>query len=181
MQLKSMSVDRLVDLREKVDIALKTKVADARSDLEARLKKLPGSGSKRDRRRGSRGPVAPKYKNPDNPSETWSGRGLQPRWLTSELKRGGRLEDFLIGAPPRKSRRAVMKSRKAKVVRKQARPRKATKARKAPAPSKQASSRPASRPPGKRGRPTAPTPAQPIQRPPEAPTPGASTPETTPA
>ena len=40
--------------------------------------------------------VIPKYQNPAEPSETWSGRGKQPRWLVSALKAGGRIEDFRI-------------------------------------------------------------------------------------
>jgi hypothetical protein len=28
------------------------------------------------------GAVAPKYRNPENPAETFAGRGLKPRWLT---------------------------------------------------------------------------------------------------
>jgi DNA-binding protein H-NS len=89
MQLKSMSIDRLADLRDKIDVALKAKIADARNDLEVRLKQLPGgSSSKQDGRRGPKGPVPPKYKNPNDPSETWTGRGLRPRWLAAELKRG---------------------------------------------------------------------------------------------
>ena len=40
--------------------------------------------------------VFPKYQNPAEPSETWSGRGKQPRWLVSALKAGGRIEDFRI-------------------------------------------------------------------------------------
>ena len=43
------------------------------------------------------GKVAPKYRNPDNPSETWAGRGQQPKWLASRVARGSKLEDFLIG------------------------------------------------------------------------------------
>ena len=42
------------------------------------------------------GKVAPKYRNPDNPSETWAGRGQQPKWLASRLTGGKTLEDFLI-------------------------------------------------------------------------------------
>jgi DNA-binding protein H-NS len=41
-------------------------------------------------------PVAPKYRNPDNPSQTWAGRGLKPRWMTDALAAGRRLDDFLI-------------------------------------------------------------------------------------
>ncbi|MCK1655290.1 H-NS histone family protein [Bradyrhizobium sp. 149] len=32
--------------------------------------------------------VLPKYQNPDRPSETWAGRGKQPRWVTAQLKSG---------------------------------------------------------------------------------------------
>ena len=40
--------------------------------------------------------VAPKYRNPANPSETWAGRGKQPRWLAAQTAAGRKLEDFLI-------------------------------------------------------------------------------------
>lgn len=42
------------------------------------------------------GKVAPKYRNPANPSETWAGRGKQPRWLAAQTGAGKKLEDFLI-------------------------------------------------------------------------------------
>ncbi len=43
------------------------------------------------------GKVPPKYRNPDNKDETWTGRGKQPRWLVAELAKGNRkVEDFLI-------------------------------------------------------------------------------------
>jgi DNA-binding protein H-NS len=41
-------------------------------------------------------PVRPKYKNPEEPFETWSGRGKKPRWLSALLKSGKKLDDFLI-------------------------------------------------------------------------------------
>jgi len=42
------------------------------------------------------GPVKPKYRNPKNPSETWTGRGRRPRWLEAELKKGKSVNSFLI-------------------------------------------------------------------------------------
>jgi DNA-binding protein H-NS len=42
------------------------------------------------------GKVAPKYRNPANPKETWTGRGKQPRWLAAHTSKGKKLEDFLI-------------------------------------------------------------------------------------
>lgn len=40
--------------------------------------------------------VAAKYKNPQNPSETWTGRGVKPRWLKALVDAGKKVEDFLI-------------------------------------------------------------------------------------
>lgn len=40
--------------------------------------------------------VAPKYANPDNPTETWAGRGMQPKWLVAYLDKGGSLDDIRI-------------------------------------------------------------------------------------
>lgn len=42
------------------------------------------------------GKVAPKYRNPANPKETWAGRGKPPRWMAKELEKGKKVEDFLI-------------------------------------------------------------------------------------
>jgi DNA-binding protein H-NS len=42
--------------------------------------------------------VRPKYRNPTNKSETWAGRGLKPKWLTAQLRKGKKLEDFAISA-----------------------------------------------------------------------------------
>ena len=44
----------------------------------------------------STGKVAPKYRNPANEKETWTGRGRQPRWVAAEIANGRKLEDFLI-------------------------------------------------------------------------------------
>ena len=41
----------------------------------------------------SRSNVAAKYVNPSDPSQTWSGRGLKPKWLTKMLASGKTLED----------------------------------------------------------------------------------------
>ncbi len=42
------------------------------------------------------GKVAPKYRNPANPKETWTGRGKQPRWLAALTTKGKKVEEFLI-------------------------------------------------------------------------------------
>lgn len=40
--------------------------------------------------------VAPKYRNPAKPEETWTGRGRQPRWMAEQVAQGKAPEDFLI-------------------------------------------------------------------------------------
>jgi len=37
-----------------------------------------------------------KYRNPDNPEETWAGRGKRPGWLRNALSEGRDLEEFSI-------------------------------------------------------------------------------------
>lgn len=38
----------------------------------------------------------PKYRNPKNPDETWSGKGRKPKWLTAALANGTSLSSFEI-------------------------------------------------------------------------------------
>jgi DNA-binding protein H-NS len=113
--LKSMSIDKLMKLREQVDAVLGAKISEERRTLEERLGNLGrltanGSGRKR-MGGGARGSVAPKYRNPDNPAETWAGRGLKPRWLSAAIKAGKKIEDFSIEATGKKTRSAPRKTR----------------------------------------------------------------------
>ena len=39
--------------------------------------------------------VAPKYRNKET-GETWTGRGLQPKWIQAAVATGKKLEDFAI-------------------------------------------------------------------------------------
>jgi DNA-binding protein H-NS len=47
-------------------------------------------------RRKKRGKVKPKYRNPANATETWSGRGRQPRWFAAAIKAGKKEGGLLI-------------------------------------------------------------------------------------
>lgn len=42
------------------------------------------------------GKVPPKYRNPNNPEETWSGRGVKPRWFRDALAAGISPEEMEI-------------------------------------------------------------------------------------
>ena len=45
---------------------------------------------------GKRKLVAPKYANPDDPSQTWAGRGRMPLWLVAKMKKGAKLKQFAL-------------------------------------------------------------------------------------
>jgi DNA-binding protein H-NS len=101
--LNAMTVERLFNLRDEIETTLKDKIAQERRRLENQLATLSnvGDGRMKQARGGGalRGTtVPPKYRNPENHSETWAGRGLKPRWLAAALKKGKKLEHFAIAA-----------------------------------------------------------------------------------
>jgi DNA-binding protein H-NS len=106
MALKTMSIAKLRDLRGKVDAAIAEMITARRQELESELSKLEHvdgrRGAKAARRGGRLGPVAPKYRNPEDPSQTWAGRGLKPRWLVAAMKSGKKLDSFLIAKGKRR-------------------------------------------------------------------------------
>ena len=87
----SNNVDKAIAERKQVERAeLKHKMAQMAAAAGLSLAEVMGTG-----RKG--GAVQPKYRNPENGSETWSGRGRQPKWLVARMKKGAKREDFLIG------------------------------------------------------------------------------------
>jgi DNA-binding protein H-NS len=103
--LNSIPIDELWALHEKLGKKLVARIVSEQALLEARLDQLqrpPGERQVRGRRPYP--PVSPKYRNPNDPSETWSGRGKLPRWLVPLLKSGLQIEDFRIGSGAEASR-----------------------------------------------------------------------------
>jgi DNA-binding protein H-NS len=92
--------------KRKSTLTKRTPVAQVRRKLTAMAKaegysiaELFGGAKATTRKSGkgrTTGKVPPKYRNPAKPSETWSGRGLPPRWMAAQLKKGKKREDFLI-------------------------------------------------------------------------------------
>jgi DNA-binding protein H-NS len=98
--LKSMSVDELWSLHELIVSVLAQKISAEKARLDQRLRELgqstPDSAKKVSQARRPYPRVFPKYRNPTQPSETWAGRGKQPRWLALQLRSGKKLDDFRI-------------------------------------------------------------------------------------
>ena len=127
-KLRDMSMPELLELRERIQAAL----ANKREELQRQIDELSapdmaGTGNRRVGGRGRRArvaapsrrangrahplkgrTVAPKYRDPENPSRTWAGRGQAPRWLTAYEAQGRKRDEFLIGVTeqaPSKGRR----------------------------------------------------------------------------
>lgn len=72
-------------------------IADLFGGKGAAAAKSPRTAKKATATKGRKlGKVPPKYRNPAKASETWTGRGKQPRWLAELVKKGKKPEDFLI-------------------------------------------------------------------------------------
>ena len=102
INLEGLSKEELVDLKKRVDRATvefedrKKQEAIAALEGKARalgykLNELVNTSGKRTRR-----PAKPKYANPANKSQTWTGRGRKPLWVADVLKSGKSLDDIAI-------------------------------------------------------------------------------------
>lgn len=85
-------------LKQQAEAVRKSEIAGVVAQIKAKMTEfgltiadLAGGG--RGVRKGA--VVAPKYRNPAT-GETWTGRGKQPRWLSSEISAGKTLESFLL-------------------------------------------------------------------------------------
>jgi DNA-binding protein H-NS len=108
--LEGLPLDELWALHEQIEKILSTRIIAEKQQLEKRLDQLnrskalrgqtlpepKASEAKANRPRRKYPKVFPKYQNPAVPSETWSGRGKQPRWLVSALQSGRTIKDFEI-------------------------------------------------------------------------------------
>ncbi len=102
--LNNMSLDDLKKLKKDVDRAIETyrereKLA-ALAEVEAlarekgySLPELMKTTGKKTRSTG-----LPKYANPADPTQTWTGRGRRPGWIEEALSAGKSLEDMKIAS-----------------------------------------------------------------------------------
>ncbi len=102
VDLNELSLKDLKKLQKDVEKAIDTfedrerKAALAEVDALARqrgytIEQLVGIAPPKARK-----PIAPKYANPENPAQTWTGRGRRPKWIVDALERGKQLDDLEI-------------------------------------------------------------------------------------
>jgi DNA-binding protein H-NS len=89
MAIKGMNVEALMSLRDQIDKRLRERRVELEKELTVLTKgRSIRIGSLKGRK------VPPKYRSPSG--ETWAGRGARPRWLVAALKKGKKVEHFLI-------------------------------------------------------------------------------------
>jgi DNA-binding protein H-NS len=90
-----MPLDDLWSLHQQVCSGLRKKIEEEKSKIERRLdelgRKFVGTAAARPYSKAE-----PKFRNPEDPSITWSGRGRHPRWVNELLAAGRAIDDFLI-------------------------------------------------------------------------------------
>ncbi len=100
--LDSMSYKELVELRDRVAAAMVARKAAEKAEVKRKISELAAkSGIDLSELLSSKAPrkaskVKAKYRNPTDPSQTWAGRGRQPRWLVAALRKGQKLDSFRI-------------------------------------------------------------------------------------
>jgi DNA-binding protein H-NS len=101
--LNALSESELQNVIEAAEKILKDKQISKRKEVVLKIKELAASigvlvdiheGEKSVDKRASK--VAPKYRNPADFSQTWSGRGLPPKWLQLLIAAGRIKAEFEI-------------------------------------------------------------------------------------
>jgi DNA-binding protein H-NS len=92
INLSGMNVTALMSLRDQID----KRLLELRAELEKQLAAIiPAKGKSIRISSSLKGrKVPPKYRSPKG--ETWAGRGARPKWMVEALKKGKKIDDFLI-------------------------------------------------------------------------------------
>jgi DNA-binding protein H-NS len=107
INLKTLSVAELKTLSDEIEIEMELRSREERQKLvqEFRdkaktlgmsLEELMAGQKAKGAKVRVAGKVAAKYANPADKSQTWTGRGKQPRWVAAALAAGKKLDDLKI-------------------------------------------------------------------------------------
>lgn len=108
--IKDLSLEELVALQKEIAGLIAQRQTDEKQKLAEQFKELaeksglqladiswqetadkPAKKSERKKKK-----YHPKYRNPENPDQTWTGLGMKPRWVRALLEQGKTMDDLLI-------------------------------------------------------------------------------------
>jgi len=107
LKKERLKIDKAIELAEKRDkkATLKKMAAIANQNgfelaelfaESAAVVNKPAKTRAKKTVRKTRKKVAPKYRNPADESQTWTGRGREPLWIKELVEKGAELNDLLI-------------------------------------------------------------------------------------
>lgn len=102
-ELVARATELLAQRREEKRTAFVAEVSERAKHLGIPLDQLIAELSGRNQGSEGRGRRAShsapiKYRDPDNPADSWSGRGKQPNWLRQKLSEGRQIDEFLVSS-----------------------------------------------------------------------------------
>lgn len=99
IDLSKLSIEELQGLARDIETEIVSRRAAEKERVLNQMRELAGSLGmtleelmREERMVGSA--VPPKYRHPDNPGLTWSGRGKRPTWVNEALASGKTLDDL---------------------------------------------------------------------------------------
>ena len=105
LNVEKLSLKELIALEAKLAAAIATARQKERAEIKSKVAELAErhgfsvselfGGLGRGNGRKKSVSIA-KYANPDDETDTWTGRGRKPNWLLARLKKGAKLSDFEI-------------------------------------------------------------------------------------
>ena len=105
LNVEKLSLKELIALEAKLAAAIATARQKERAEIKSKVAELAErhgfsiselfGGLGRGNGRKKSVSIA-KYANPDDQTDTWTGRGRKPNWLLARLKKGAKLSDFEI-------------------------------------------------------------------------------------
>jgi DNA-binding protein H-NS len=103
ISLDKMSYRELLELRDDIAKAVVGRKDAEKAELKRKFAEMASASGFAVEdffagRRGHKlaGNSTVKYRNPNNASQTWTGRGRKPNWLVEAVAKGQKLEAFLV-------------------------------------------------------------------------------------
>jgi DNA-binding protein H-NS len=105
ISVEKLSLRELIALEAKLKSAIATARDRERADVRTKMAELAKThgfsiselfGEMRGHGAKNKSVGIAKYANPEDKSDTWTGRGRKPNWLVARLKKGAKLSDFEI-------------------------------------------------------------------------------------
>ena len=102
MDLSKLSLDELRNLQKHAAKEIESRAHQIKAEAIQKIQQIAQAagisltevtGAQRTKKSST---AKVKYRDPDNPANTWAGRGRKPRWLEEKVRRGKKIDDFAV-------------------------------------------------------------------------------------